>query len=322
MSRSDWGLIAAAIGVLVFAGAIALALYPEQPNLTGNTGYQTQAAGYRAGGPDCQPSEVDRLTGGDLSRRGINCKEAEEQHRLQTDDLMQQRRAADAADASAVFSFQQTRIGAIGAAFGLITMFAAIGAAWYARDAATAAKANLAHDRKVSDKELRPWISVKVKISLFDMNATNLKINYDAICTNIGQTPAYNVQVSGTLRHLTDETYIESVDEWHSFFRKQPHVSKHTVIPGDIATYSSTTQAMVASIPWSGVGIRECALCVIIISVSYNTAFDDDIHRSELSFVVGRKGPDFMDGRYLYRAMTRQKADAVSVSQFYSGEVS
>lgn len=121
---------------LCAAWLLAWTLYPEQPKLAGDTAKQEQRADYKAGGADCQPSEIDLLASSKRARRAVACQEAEEQHRLQANDLIQQRRSADAADAVAILTYEQTRIAAWGMALGFITMGAAIAAAFYARSAA------------------------------------------------------------------------------------------------------------------------------------------------------------------------------------------
>jgi hypothetical protein len=126
------GLIIVAAG----AGYLASSLSPEKPNLASNSGYQGQATSYRAGGADCQPTEIKPLSNGERARRAVACQEAEEEHRLKTDDLIQQRRSADAANAMTILSYEQTKIATWGIALGFITMFAAIAAAFYARSAA------------------------------------------------------------------------------------------------------------------------------------------------------------------------------------------
>lgn len=139
MLRGYWGIFAAIAGlafVLTTATALTLALYPEQPDLTGNAGYQEELPGYRAGGADCQPNVIARLPSRERARHTKACDDAEEQHRLDTNDLIQQRRSADAADAMTILSYEQTGIAAWGLALGFITMAAAIAAAFYARSAA------------------------------------------------------------------------------------------------------------------------------------------------------------------------------------------
>ena len=145
MSRSNRGYIAAGFGVaaVIVAGVLAVALDPNEPELTGNVGYEKQWESYRPGGSDCEPAEIQRLAGRERTDRTISCQEQAEQRRLERNDLIQQRRSADAADAMAVMAYQQTRIAAWGIALGFITMAAAIGAAFYARQAAVATEENV-----------------------------------------------------------------------------------------------------------------------------------------------------------------------------------
>lgn len=150
MSRGYRDIIAPAIGVSIAGAALAWALYPEQPELSGNAAYQEQQPGYRAGGSDCLPAEIAELRGRQRARRAVACQEAEEQHRLAANDLIQQRRAADAADASAVLTYQQTRIAAWGVFLGFVTMAAAIAAAWFARRAAVATEETVGIAREAS----------------------------------------------------------------------------------------------------------------------------------------------------------------------------
>jgi hypothetical protein len=185
----------AIIGVLIVALIAAWGLYPEQQHLTGNVGYQEQNRGYHAGGYDCLPATSKGLSDIDRKRRALGCEEAEEQHRLQTDDLIQQRRAADAADASAVFAFQQTRIQAWGVSLGIITMAAAIAAAWYARNAARAAKKALKHDKRVASDDLRPWLDFTITLDQIVLNHERLGFLAWVHIENSGRTPATNIHV-------------------------------------------------------------------------------------------------------------------------------
>lgn len=156
MFRSHRGIIFAMVGIAVAVVAVvmALTLQPENPNLAGNAGYQEEAADYQAGGGDCQQPEIERLTGRKRTRRAATCAEAEEEHRLKANDLIQQRRAADAAEASAVIAYQQTRIAAWGIALGIVTMAAAVGAALYARSAAKAAENSFGLEKDLAKPRL------------------------------------------------------------------------------------------------------------------------------------------------------------------------
>ena len=136
MPRGYWLFVVTALGCLTLSAFLAWSLYPQQPYLSGNSSYEEQQPGYSTGGRDCQPTIIAALPDRERFRRAQTCNEAKEQHRLQANDLIQQRRAADAADESAVYAYQQTRIAAWGTALGFVTMVAAIAAAFYARMAA------------------------------------------------------------------------------------------------------------------------------------------------------------------------------------------
>ena len=138
MPRGYRGIVAAAIGLssLALILTMSLALYPEKPNISGEIGYQEQVKGYYPGGSDCNPAKLERPSNGERSENRITCQEAAEQSRLARNDLIQQRRSADAADAMAISAYQQTRIAAWGNLLGGITMVAAIAAAYYAGMAA------------------------------------------------------------------------------------------------------------------------------------------------------------------------------------------
>ena len=87
MFRSNWRFIFTVVGCLIAAGVLSWLLYPDQPQLTGNATYQERDAKYRAGGSDCEPAIIDRLADRERQRRSDSCREVEENHRLQTNDL-------------------------------------------------------------------------------------------------------------------------------------------------------------------------------------------------------------------------------------------
>ncbi|EQB06244.1 hypothetical protein [Sphingobium baderi] len=222
MFGSDRRDLAAVGGIILTAALLALLLYPEQPNLAGNAGYQGQAADYRTGGYDCQPATVDALSRRERTKRAISCKEAEEEHRLKTDDLIQQRRAAHAAEASAILTYQQTIIGALGLAFGFITMLAAIGAAIYARHAANEtrrgadyAERGLKFVAEANSADIRPY--------LFIDKVTADEVEDQVVVTfwlrNYGRMPARSIVARA---HCYISTYHEEI---------RPNVLKANKIP-------------------------------------------------------------------------------------------
>ncbi len=147
MPRGYRSVIVVAVGFLAVL-PVGYALQPEQPQLTGDSGYQEQAASYRAGGAQCEPSAIARLAARKRADKAGACEQAEEQHREAANNLIEARRSASAADASAIATYQQARIAAWATALGLATLLAAIAAAWFAKRAAdeTMRSANIAED--------------------------------------------------------------------------------------------------------------------------------------------------------------------------------
>ena len=207
MSRGNWRILATIAGLIAALAFVALpawSLYPEKPQLSGNTAKQEQSASYRTGGADCQPTPASDLTDGERAHRAVACQEAEEQHRLQTNDLIQQRRSADAADAMAILTYEQTRIAAWGMALGFVTMAAAIAAAFYARSAAV-------H----SDKSPKAFVNAERAIlrvvSAREGNLTGGDRDQEVIAVtfkNIGRTSArvmaFGSTVTGRATRWTD----------------------------------------------------------------------------------------------------------------------
>ncbi len=137
-------LAVAGLVLLILGLAVGWSLQPRQPELTSNASYQTIAADYKPGGRNCEPSRLKELPSDrERAKHTETCQEAAEQHRLTSNDLIQQRRAADAANAMAILTYEQTGIAAWGMALGFVTMGAAIAAAFYARSAAV--HSNQAH---------------------------------------------------------------------------------------------------------------------------------------------------------------------------------
>ena len=136
ISRSYLIYIIAAVGCLFLAFIAVILLQPPQPNISGAGGYQKEDASYRAGGASCEPKQLARLAIGTRESKREACEKAEIEHQEASNNLISARRSANAADATAILIFQQARIAAWGAGLGIVTMFAAIGAAIFAGSAA------------------------------------------------------------------------------------------------------------------------------------------------------------------------------------------
>jgi len=155
MTKGDKAFLAVASFVLVLGVVFATWLQPKQPNFAGDSGYQEQPTSYRAGGAGCEPAKVNLLPLTERQSKADACAQAQEQHREATDNLIENRRAAVASEGSAIYTAIQARIEAWGAAFGLLTLLAAIAAAYFAKKAAdhTEESANIAREAS------RAWVA-------------------------------------------------------------------------------------------------------------------------------------------------------------------
>ncbi|WP_169476901.1 hypothetical protein [Novosphingobium sp. SG919] len=144
---------------LVIAVALGSLLQPERPNLVGSIGQREQPNFYRAVGSDCQPARISVLPVKLRTRKADACAKAEEQYREANDSLVQARRAADAADASAIVAYEQTRIAAWGFSAGILTLLAAFAAAFFAERAAHHTK----RSADAAEQALRPWITMEIE---------------------------------------------------------------------------------------------------------------------------------------------------------------
>src|SRR5438270_1946126 len=110
MRRGDGVFLSGAVIAVVLAVIFGALLRPTKPKLAGDSGYQEQPTSYRAGGSSCEPAKIRALPAKLRSRKADACAEAEEQHRRDTNSLIENRRAAVAADASAIYAYAQARI--------------------------------------------------------------------------------------------------------------------------------------------------------------------------------------------------------------------
>lgn len=101
---------------------------------------ELQEKGYVPGGINCHVMRrgptIERMA--DNQTQG--CREAIEEHRLKQNDLAQQTRSADAAEAMVELADNQSRTLAVGTVLGFLTLVAASLAAKFARDAALEAR--------------------------------------------------------------------------------------------------------------------------------------------------------------------------------------
>jgi hypothetical protein len=189
MSRPDRLFVIGAAAALALALIFGWFLQPEQPKLAGDGGYQEQSASYRAGGSSCEPAKIRALAPALRQAKADACAEGQEQHREAANNFIENRRAAIAAEASAAYTATQARIEAWGAAIGLLTLVAAVAAAFFAKRAAehTEAGAEAAHDAN------RPWLEVEAKAGEVWIGENTFDCDVSLTIVNRGKSPAINV---------------------------------------------------------------------------------------------------------------------------------
>ena len=137
MSEGNRRLVLA-VGVVGFlAFAIAWLTFPSIPHLDQFHYGDARSVSYRPGGRQCEPTALAATRNSKVGLdRAENCQKQAEEYRQSSDDLIQQTRAANAAEAQAKIASQGLWTAWFQTIGGFITLAAAIAAAIFARDAA------------------------------------------------------------------------------------------------------------------------------------------------------------------------------------------
>lgn len=183
----NWQVLSVIAAAMVVAALMLWLLQPKDPELLLYKPDDAKTAGYQADATNCSPEALASIR--NVRKRSAqrnDCADKAEDHRLKTDDLIQQTRAADAARAQAISAGYQSRLALWATVGGFLTLVAAGLAAAYARDAAKEGKtANqiARHASEVSANSLRPRIIVSAdKEKLSDGNAS-----FIVYATNLGK---------------------------------------------------------------------------------------------------------------------------------------
>lgn len=193
MTNSTKELLALIVSAIAGALIISLTCWPDVEPLT-----QPSFEGARAGSlentdPSCNPTNLAKLKLNLKAERAEFCAQAE-QHRLDTNDLIQQTRAADAAVAQVKLAGQATWLSFVQTLGGFLTLVAAGAAAWYARQAADAAKKTYDHQKESSAHVDRPWLCLDVTVCEdLELVGNETYFKVDVQVHNIGTRPAHRV---------------------------------------------------------------------------------------------------------------------------------
>jgi hypothetical protein len=220
-----WRGVLAFVVVALSLTVLWVGLKPGEPNLPRYQGFERQEAGHRPGGSGCDPSRLARLT--IPSREAANerdrCTEAAEEYRLKANDLIQQTRSAEAAEAIVGLTYGQSSMAHVGLILGFVTTVAAIAAAIYARQAAseTMRSARAAADAAdAANKTLaaeRAWITWDHFILAHHNESRVQGVFYRdtfAFCSdwkNTGRSPAINLRTYNMVRIVDRDSDDEEV---------------------------------------------------------------------------------------------------------------
>ena len=168
MFRSNRGIFIAIGLIAALAAAIGAGTWPVIPELASYGEAKPTNSHYHAGGDECESTSLAAVRNGrERLHQADACTKEAEAYRQQTNDLIQQTRAADAANAQAQIASQQLWTGWLQTLGGFLTLVAAVGAAYYAKEAArhgdTAAKASndaVAQTRDRLEMALHGWSDV------------------------------------------------------------------------------------------------------------------------------------------------------------------
>lgn len=180
-------------GLIILSLLLWFSFVPSGPTPLRNDAGATSSSAYRAGGSSCHPEKLSKLADDAALAEFDRCADAAEEHRLKTEDLIQQMRSADAAEASVLISYEVAKMTLLGLIIGGLTCAAAFAAAFYARLAYKEAEKSRVHQGTATKLQLEPFVYWKeTSIKIHEMKG-NVAIEADAHLFNAGSTPAFNL---------------------------------------------------------------------------------------------------------------------------------
>ena len=183
-----------ALGIVaVITLAIGIGTLPHSPTTQQFRYDNPYNENYRPGGSECEPATLARIASTKVRlSKTEDCQKQAEEYRQNSDDLTQQTRAANAAQAQADIASQQLWTGWLQTLGGFLTLAAAVGAAIYARDAAKHTR----EGNEITQQAQRAWVTVDIKPSrIAPARGKGLEVKFDLLVQNIGDTIASHFDV-------------------------------------------------------------------------------------------------------------------------------
>ncbi|HYI40433.1 MAG TPA: hypothetical protein VE053_08960 [Allosphingosinicella sp.] len=196
MIQRYWYHIASLVVILLISILLVSHLRPTPPEHGFKQVQVTRTPGYMPGGSKCSSRSAEDV---DL------CNYEREQYLLQSNDLVQQTRAADSATAQAFLAEKVAWMVLVGTLGGFWTLAAAAAAAIYARSAAMAANLSLSHATDTTEDEMRPWLQLDVAPDLFELEREQALAAFEITLSNLGKLPARVVYAEGQIFNFDPE---------------------------------------------------------------------------------------------------------------------
>lgn len=237
-------LIGLSVAGLIVAAMVFAWLLPRQPDNPVEQRIEAQSSQYHPGGSQCDPARLRSLTGREAASESDRCQAAAARHQQEQNDLFQQRRMADAAEAMNSLTFKQSQALAVQSAIVFLAFFAALAAAWYAKRAADEAKrgadeAAAATDQMIRTNDLtlagqRPWISIAITPKHVRNEGGCIFVQCDLHFTNLGKMVAERFDYRATALRSTGSgnPLVALVDKWNKW-NESPPLGDSAVMPGE-----------------------------------------------------------------------------------------
>lgn len=302
MLRGYRSFVLAVVGFLAFAGALWTELRPTYPIIPTSEYQKAGNTKYSPGSPACYPSRLGALPDREAADEKYRCEQAADEYRLKNDDLVQQTRNADAAVALVGLTYNQSLMMLAGTIFGLLTLIAAFAAVLYAKRAADAAEKGLGVTKAVAAADLRAWVAIDLVLTKFKSDAHGIDIDYEVVFKNIGQTAARNFQFH-TKALFVGDRQVEAIDEMFLKWKEPRKRSRYALMPGEERQAPSSHMTARSILPWAGAKPPHRVYFIVIGTAFYWSHMDEEWHRTDRSFTIGRKGGNFYDDRFLFDDM-------------------
>lgn len=197
-------------------------LQPDKPDLPNYQPTIASSNNYQAGGSQCSPKAIAAISDeGKRTAKRDDCAYQAEDYRLKSDDLIQQTRAADAAQSQARSAYEQGWLNLWATLGGLWTLIAAGLAAAYARDAAKegrrsadAAHASMESYQNSEGGDVVPeieWTWAEIVLRARNIGKSSAQIIYaDAVILPFDKDVKHNIGLKLSENYLPQNLSIKS----------------------------------------------------------------------------------------------------------------